>query len=371
MMDSERVIQVFFFGFLALMAYELYALLSPFLMPIAWAILLAFMVHPLQLELRKFIGNHTNFISNHTWTAVITTLAVGIGVIVPSIWLSERLMIEAQNLYIQANGFVTNGGVGRINAWIQHSAYLAPIVRRYASPNGFDINTDLPKIFMQGAQGTSEYLVRNLTLFARNIVSVVLDFGIGGMVFFYLLRDGEYYYNSVRDLTPLHEDDKAVVFDTLTTTLAAVMRGLMLTALVQGFAIGIGLLVTGVPYWAFLAVLAAACGLLPFGGTALVWAPAVLYLGYFSTWTMAIVLLVWCLIWIIIIDNVIKPLAMRHGTGLPTVALFFGIAGGLEAFGPIGIFGGPAIISIFASLLGVYRKTYTAPRKPRRAAHKD
>ena len=47
-MESERIIQVFFFGFLALMAYELYALLAPFLMPIAWAILLAFMVHPLQ-----------------------------------------------------------------------------------------------------------------------------------------------------------------------------------------------------------------------------------------------------------------------------------------------------------------------------------
>jgi len=56
---------------------------------------------------------------------------------------------------------------------------------------------------------------------------------------------------------------------------------------------------------------------------------------------------------------------------LPTLALFFGIAGGLEAYGPIGIFGGPAIISIFASLMRVYRRTYAAPRKPRRAASKD
>ena len=48
-MDRERIVQVFFFGFLAVVAYELYALLSPFLMPIAWAILLAFMVHPAQL----------------------------------------------------------------------------------------------------------------------------------------------------------------------------------------------------------------------------------------------------------------------------------------------------------------------------------
>jgi predicted PurR-regulated permease PerM len=363
-MERERIIQVFFFGFLALMAYELYALLAPFLMPIAWAILLAFMVHPAQLELRKFV-------KSRTWTAVIITVVVATGVILPAIWLSERLVSEAQTLYTQANDFVKNGGIKQINEWIQHSAYLAPLLKRYAGPKGFDINTDVPKFFVQSAQGTSEYLVKNLTGVARNVASAVIDFGIVLMIFFYLLRDGEDYYNSLRELTPMHEDDKAVVYDTLTSTLSSVMRGLLLTALIQGLAIGIGLLVTGVPYWAFLAVLSAACGLLPFGGTALVWGPAVLYLGYFSGWTIAIVLAVWCLIWIAIIDNFIKPLAMRHGTGLPTIALFFGIAGGLEAYGPIGIFAGPAVISIFASLLRVYRKTYASERKPpSRRAHR-
>src|SRR5208283_4116143 len=145
----------------------------------------------------------------------ILTLAMGVLVIGPSIWLSARLAIEAQNLFVQANEFVANGGVARINAWIQHSTYLAPLVKRYASPNGFDINTDLPKLVMQSAQGTSEYMVRNLTLFARNIVGVALDFGIAAMVFFFLLRDGETYYNMLHEMTPMHEDDKAVVFDTL------------------------------------------------------------------------------------------------------------------------------------------------------------
>ncbi len=365
-MDRERIIQVFFFGFLALMAYELYALLSPFLMPIAWAILLAFMVHPAQLELRKFV-------KSRTLNAVIITIVVATGVILPAIWLSERLVIEAQALYTQANEFVQTGGANKINDWIQNSPYIAPILRRFAGNRRFDINTDVPKFFVQGAQGTSQYLIKNLTGVARNLVSVVIDFGIVLMIFFYLLRDGEDYYKSVRELTPLHEDDKAAVYDTLTSTLSAVMRGLMLTALVQGVAIGIGLLVTAVPYWAFLALLSAACGLLPFGGTALVWGPAVLYLGYFSSWTMAMVLTVWCVIWVAVIDNFIKPLAMRHGTGLPTIALFFGIAGGLEVYGPIGIFGGPAIISVFASLLHVYRKTYASEHKPpsRRASHGD
>src|SRR5271169_313527 len=116
-MDRERLIQVFFFGFLALMAYELYALLAPFLMPIAWAILLAFMVHPAQLELRKFV-------KSRTLTAVIITIVVATGVILPAIWLSERLVIEAQALYIQANEFVKNGGIKQVNDWIQNLPYF-------------------------------------------------------------------------------------------------------------------------------------------------------------------------------------------------------------------------------------------------------
>ena len=118
-------------------------------------------------------------------------------------------------------------------------------------------------------------------------------------------------------------------------------------------------LVCGVPYGAVLAILTAAAGLLPFGGTALVWIPVTIYLAYASTWMSAFGLAVWSMIALAIIDNFIKPLTMRHGTGLPTLALFFGLAGGIEAYGPIGIFAGPAVISIFATLLRVYERTYT------------
>jgi predicted PurR-regulated permease PerM len=362
MTDRERIVQLFFFGFLAVIAYALYELMSPFLMPIAWAILLAFVAHPAQLELRKFV-------KSTSMTAVIITVVVATGVIIPAIWLSERLTLEAQTLYGEATAFVNAGGINKVNEWLMQSRF-AP----YASRLGLDhlrTDKDVSKFLVEGAQFTSQYLLKNVTTAARNVASIVVDFGIVLMTFFYLLRDGEGYYDSIRHLTPLHEDDKEVIFDTLRSTLSSVMRGLLLTALVQGVAIGLGLLITGMPYWAFLAVVSAACGLLPFGGTALVWIPCAGYLAWASGYGTAIVLVVWCVIWVAVIDNFIKPLAMRHGTGLPTLALFFGIAGGLEAYGPIGIFAGPAIISVFAALLRVYRKTYgEGERRPpqRRAA---
>lgn len=357
MTDRERITQVFFFAFLMVIAYELYQLMAPFFVPIAWAILLAFLAHPAQVELRRFVKSRTA-------TAAIITVVVATGVILPSIWLSERLAIEAQTLYAEASDFVKSGGINQINEWVAHSRF-APLMGRL-SGHRFNAETELPKYFVQGAQFTSQYLLKNVTSAAKNVASVVIDFGLILLVFFYLLRDGESYYDSIRHLTPLHEDDKGAIFDTLRGTLSAVMRGLLLTALVQGVTIGIGLLITGVPYWAFLAIVASACGLLPLGGTALVWVPAAGYLIYVSGWTLAIMLVVWCSIAVAVIDNFIKPLAMRHGTGLPTLALFFGIAGGLEAYGPIGIFAGPAVISVFAALLRVFSKTYGADRRPGR-----
>jgi predicted PurR-regulated permease PerM len=211
---------------------------------------------------------------------------------------------------------------------------------------------------MQSGKITSDYLLAHGSSAASNLAGFFLHFGVALLTFFYLLRDGESYYEGLRSLTPMHEQDKSAIFDTLRATLSSVMRGLMLTAVLDGVTIGLGYLVCGVPYWAVLALLTAAAGLLPFGGTTLVWVPVVIYLGTTSTWVMAIGLAVWSTIALAIIDNFIKPLAMRHGTGLPTLALFFGLAGGIEAYGPIGIFAGPAVIAIFAALLKVYERTY-------------
>ena len=354
-MDRERIVQLFFFGFLALMAYELYWLLAPFMTPIAWGILLAFMAHPALVEVEKYV-------KRRSLSCVIISLVIFLVVILPTLWLSGRLVSEAQSLYVQASSTVQGDGLGRLHDWAINTDLGAWINRRL-NEHGYKLDEQLPRLTMQAAQAMSDYVVKNASSAARNVLTFVVDFGIALLAFFYMLRDGDEYYRNLRSLTPLHEDDKNAIFDTLRTTLSSVIRGLMLTALLQGVSIGLGLLIFGVPYWLVLGIASAAAGLMPIGGTALVWIPAVVYLGYASGWSTAIGLLVWCAIALAIIDNFIKPLAMKHGTGLPTIALFLGILGGLEAYGPLGLFAGPAIMSVFAALLRVYRKSYSGSRR--------
>jgi predicted PurR-regulated permease PerM len=349
-MNQERIVQVFFFAFLALITWQLYQVFEPFLMPIAWAILLAFLAHPALIELDRRIHSRTT-------SALLITIVVALGVVLPAVWLSERLLSEAQTLYGAISGLSTKGGLDRIGAWLRETTMGARLDNLLAR-HGVRLDDEIKDVVVQSAKVTSDYVLAHGGSAASNVASFLLHFGIALLTFFYLLRDGESYYEGIRSLTPLHEQDKAVIFDTLRSTLSSVMRGLMLTAVLDGVTIGLGYLVFGVPYWAFLALLTAAAGLLPFGGTTLVWVPVLIYLAYASTWASVIGLAVWSMIALAIIDNFIKPLAMRHGTGLPTLALFFGLAGGIEAYGPIGIFAGPAVIAIFAALLRVYERTY-------------
>jgi predicted PurR-regulated permease PerM len=58
------------------------------------------------------------------------------------------------------------------------------------------------------------------------------------------------------------------------------------------------------------------------------------------------------------IDNVIKPLIIGERTKLPTIFLFFGILGGLQAYGFLGVFLGPVVLATIMAFVKIYRETY-------------
>jgi predicted PurR-regulated permease PerM len=59
-----------------------------------------------------------------------------------------------------------------------------------------------------------------------------------------------------------------------------------------------------------------------------------------------------------LVDNVLKPLFIGHGTQLPTLFLFFSILGGLAAYGFIGMFLGPILLAILLTAIHIYEEEY-------------
>ena len=102
-------------------------------------------------------------------------------------------------------------------------------------------------------------------------------------------------------------------------------------------------------------VLAAVLSVVPFGGTALVWVPALATLLVQGSYGQAIGILVIGAI-VSSVDNFLKPFLISGRSPLPTVAVFIGVLGGLAAFGLIGLFVGPVVIALVLALLEFARE---------------
>ncbi|MGH7837080.1 MAG: AI-2E family transporter, partial [Candidatus Binataceae bacterium] len=280
-MDRERIIVFSFFGLLAFITYEFYVVISPFLTAITWAILLAFIAHPALLALNRRIKSRST-------CALIITIALALGVILPAVWLSTHLVREAQSLFQDISQVSAGGGLAQTGNWIRQTG-LGMRLDHFLVGRGLKLEDEISYVALQGARTLSQFVLKNGGAVAGNVAVFLFHFSVALITFFYLLRDGGAYYERVRELTPLHEQDKEAVFETLRLTLSSVMRGLILTSLLDGLALGLGYLVLGVPYWELLAILSALLGLLPLGGTALVWIPVAGYLLYASGWTAAII----------------------------------------------------------------------------------
>jgi predicted PurR-regulated permease PerM len=139
----------------------------------------------------------------------------------------------------------------------------------------------------------------------------------------------------------------------------AVALGVVVTALVQAIVGGIGLFIAGVPYPLLLMSVMFLFGVAQIGAVpvllgAVVWV-------YWSSGTFwAVVLLVWTVI-AGSLDNVLRPILIRRGADVPLLLIFAGVIGGLLAFGMIGLFVGPVVLSVTFTLL----ENWVTQRPPR------
>ena len=129
----------------------------------------------------------------------------------------------------------------------------------------------------------------------------------------------------------------------------AVALGIVVTALIQAIVGGIGLLLTGVPYPLLLMSVMFLFGVAQIGAV-----PVLLGAVVWVYWTSGTFWAVALFVWTVIagsFDNVLRPLLIRRGADVPLLLIFSGVIGGLLAFGLIGLFVGPVVLSVTYTLL--------------------
>ena len=327
----------------AVLAYVLILILQPFLSVLAWALLIAFLLHPVHERLSTWLRGRKSLSSLLLTLATLVVFigpltALGVAFVHQAAALLEKLQLSYGDIEFTGLRSLQRIPIfGTILKWIQD---VAPFSREQTST-----------AMLSAARSVLEYLGSlGGTLFV-GAMGTAIGFMLMLFLLFFFLRDGAGMKQRLSNLIPMPETRKRDLLEYLGTVTRAVVYGTLLTALLQGMLVGIGFAIVDLPSPVVFGVLGAGLSLLPVGGTALVWGPASLILAVQGRYGAALFLLLWGVLLVGLIDNFLKPLLISGRAEVPTLAAFLGVLGGLAAFGPIGMFLGPVILALTIALL--------------------
>lgn len=318
-----------------------YRILVPVYAALAWAALIAFLLYPLHVRLTKLLRGR------RSWSAGLLTLFAVLVVLGPITGLAAAFVVQAEDVLKMAQSLASQqiGAQGTAGAGRLMNSLLSGIERNFGIA---------PAQIQEWATDAARTVLRGLASVGGRIfvgaLGTALSFTISMFVVFFLLRDGAEMLRMVRGLVPMPRPDKRHLFDHLSSVVHAVIYGTGLTALIQGALLGTAFAVLGLPAPVVIGVLSAIVALLPLVGTPVVWVPTVIILALQGRWVVALIMLAWGLV-VSTVDNILRPILVAgRGAQIGTLTVFIGVIGGVSAFGAVGLFLGPVVLSMGIAL---------------------
>jgi predicted PurR-regulated permease PerM len=333
--------RIFLLVVAAVLGYALLLIFVPFLGPMTWAAFLAFLLYPVNLRLRRRLRGRALPAGVLTFLAPIVILlplsALSLDFVAQISTLLQKLQKSAAELDIKSLSDLQQfPWIARINVWLEaHSGISAEQIQSWL------------------IAGTREVLKRGASVgggFFLGALGSLLGFAIMLFLLFFFLRDGDVMLARARRLIPLDEVRKERLFRQLGGVTRAIVIGTSLTAIMQGFLLGVGFKIASLPSPVVFGVLAALLSMLPVGGAAFVWIPAVIWLLFDGRWGFAVFMLAWGVL-LGGLDNVLRPMLISGRAKISALAVFIGVLGGIPAFGAIGLIAGPVVLSLALALI--------------------
>lgn len=304
---------------------------KPFLGAVTWGLTLAILFAGVHAWLERKI-KHPNI------AALLSTAIVAVVVIVPAVFVVERLITEAVS------------GIASLQARVE-SGDLQKLLDRYPtlSPLGDWINRqfDLPSMMASVAT----WLSNIGATFVKGSVLQVAEGFITFYLLFYFLRDRLAAKAMFKAWLPLPSPDAEHLIRRVVDTVHATVYGTLAVATIQGTLGGLMFWALGLPTPLLWGLVMGLLSIVPVLGAFVIWIPAAILLLLDGSWTRALVLAVWGGIVVGGIDNVLRPMFVGNRLRLHTIPAFISIVGGLLLFGAPGFILGPLAATITMLLI--------------------
>ena len=331
--------------FLALLVVATFWVLRPFLTAILWALIVCITMWPILTRLDSSLRGRR-------WLAVtILTMTILLVVFVPVMLALITIVNNAHSITAEIKSLETIP-IPAPPAWLGQ----VPVGgERFAA----EWNRFVALDSQQRSAALMPYAQASLQWFAiaaGSIGTMLLQFVLATIICAIGFARGEHIRDGIlrfaRRLGGQQGHDAAVL---AARTIRGVVLGVVLTALIQAALGGAGLIITGVPAATLLtAVMLFLClsqlGPLP------VLLPVVIWLFWSGSTGSGTTLLVIAVV-AGTLDNFLRPVLIKRGADLPLLLIFAGVIGGLIAFGIIGLFIGPVVLSAAYTLLASWVST--------------
>jgi len=341
----RRLITVVLLTGLVLLGFRV---MEPFIVPVVWAAILAFVSWPVYERLLRLLRGRSVVAS------LLMTTAVSVAVIAPLAWLAVVLRIELVRAWHDTQALLA-GGVQLPPAvlklpWI--GDHLRDLTAR-AAQDPHTLGVELRKF----ADHSFDEITHVIGGISRNVVKLVLTV----VSLFFVYQRGQRFARQIaRALEQVLGPRVDNYLLAIEQTVKAVVYGLVLAALVQGVLVGLGYWAAGAGAPVFLAALTTACGLIPFAAPT-IWGGVCAWLFIKGSTVAAVGLLIWGGVVMGWTDHIVRPLLISREAEIPFLIVMFGVLGGLAAFGLVGLFVGPVILAV---LLAVWREWLLESRQP-------
>ncbi len=200
------------------------------------------------------------------------------------------------------------------------------------------------------------------TGFATGFVSETLvvlgNLGIMYFILFYLLSNTGNIENLVSSFLPFNSDNLSLLGKELEIQVYSNALGSPVLATLQGIVASIGFYFFELPDPIFWGMIAGVFSIIPFIGSALIWAPAGLYLFMENYVWQGFAIVIYGVLIISTIDNIFRFVFQSKIADVHPLITILGVIFGLKFFGVSGLIFGPLTLSYFLILLKIYREKF-------------
>ncbi|MDV4157786.1 AI-2E family transporter [Rhizobium leguminosarum] len=324
-------------GLVAFLVYVCARIILPFMGILLWSVILAVMLHPLHLRLSGRLGNR--------WSASLIGM-VGVAVVLVPMFVVVTSL--GSSIYWLVSGLQN------------HSLTIPPPPTRLADlpvvgaklSEGWSLAAaNLPSALRQYGEMLSKpaaWLASFAGGLAAGSLSFVLSIAIAAVLVAYA-RSAAAFALSLLEFVTNSKARGARLIHLTATTIRGVAVGVVGVAVIQSLLVGIGFFAIGVPAASALTLVTFLLAVVQIPPLLLT-LPVMAYVFATEATTPAIIFAIWSFV-AGLSDNLLKPLMLGRGSGVPMPVILVGVIGGMIADGLLGIFVGPVLLAVGFVLL--------------------